>query len=244
MKHLDKPKLIEAKSQEQFVHGIFSSIAAHYDWLNSLLSFNFDVYWRHYAIKQTKVPAGGRALDLCCGTGKLTLGLAKEVNPGGSVTGVDFCGDMLEIARKNIAKTEYAGQIALVEANVLALPFDDNFFDCCTIGFGLRNVADIPGALAEFYRVLKPGGRLVILELGKPTLPGFKSLYWFYFQKVLPLLGQTFAKVKGAYQWLPESLSRFPEREKLVELLNSSGFQDVGCQSLTCGITDVYFGEK
>lgn len=244
MKNLDRPAVLNAKGQEKFVHAIFSAIACHYDWLNSLLSFNMDVFWRRYAVNKATVPIGGEVLDLCCGTGKLTLELAKAVGTGGNVTGVDFCANMLAIARENILKTRYADNVTFVEANVLELPFPDHSFDCCTVGFGLRNVADIPSALIEIYRVIKPGGRFVILELGKPSIPIFRSLYFFYFEKILPLLGQAFGKVKGAYQWLPESLRRFPDKQEVVRLLQQTGFKDVGQDNLTGGIVVVYLGVK
>jgi ubiquinone/menaquinone biosynthesis methyltransferases len=241
---LDRPATLDAASQEQFVHKIFSAIACRYDRLNSILCFNSDVGWRRYAVAKACVSPGDKALDLCCGTGKLTLELAKAVGDSGRVVGVDFCGDMLQIACKNILPTRYGRQVAFIEANVLQLPFADDSFDCCTIGFGLRNVADVPGALHEFSRVLKPGGRLVILELGNPEIPVFKNLYWFYFGKVLPLIGQSFAGVKGAYQWLPESLRRFPQPREVVALLKRIGFKAVGCDRLTGGIVAVYFCEK
>ncbi|MBU2702368.1 demethylmenaquinone methyltransferase/2-methoxy-6-polyprenyl-1 [Sporomusaceae bacterium BoRhaA] len=244
IKKIDRPSVLNAKEKEQFVHGIFSAIACRYDWLNSILSIKLDGFWRRYAVTKAKVPTGGKTLDLCCGTGKLTLELIKAVGAGGSVIGVDFCANMLQIARENISKTMYVDNVMFVEANVLELPFTDHSFDCCTIGFGMRNVADIPRVISEIYRVLKPGGRLVILELGKPSMPVFRSLYFFYFERILPVLGQAFAKVKGAYQWLPESLRFFPDQQEVVRMLQESGFKDVGRDNLTGGIVAVYFGVK
>ena len=162
IRNLDKPVVLNAKEKEQFVHEIFSAIACRYDWLNSILSLKLDFFWRRYAVAKATVPADGKALDLCCGTGKLTLELVKAVGVGGSVIGVDFCANMLQIARANISKTGYVDNVTFVEANALELPFADNFFDCCTVGFGMRNVADIPRAVSEIHRVLKTGGRLVI----------------------------------------------------------------------------------
>lgn len=244
VKNLARPAVLNAKGKERFVHGIFSAIASQYDRLNSILSLSMDAFWRRYAVAKATVPTGGKVLDLCCGTGKLTLELAKVVGPKGSVIGVDFCANMLAIARKNILNTRYGDNVTLVEANVLKLPFTDNLFDCCTVGFGMRNVADIPSALSEINRVLKPGGRLVILELGKPSIPVFRTLYFFYFERILPVLGQAFVKVKGAYQWLPESLRLFPDKQEVVRLLQKNGFKDVGRDNLTGGIVVVYLGVK
>lgn len=230
--------------KEKYVHSVFAAIARRYDLMNTLLSFNRDKYWRRFAVSRTGLAAGGRALDVCCGTGRLAVELARVSGPEGRVVGIDFCRAMLDVAAGNIARTPYAATIDLVEANAMALPFADDSFDTATIGFALRNVPDIAAVLAEMRRVVRPGGTVVSLELAKPGAPGFKQLYYLYFEHILPLLGKAGVGVDGPYRWLPESLRRFPHQTVIRDLFSAAGLRDAAYHELTGGIVAVHVGRK
>ncbi len=233
-----------ATAKEKYVHGVFAAIARRYDLMNTLLSFNRDKYWRRFAVAQTGLAAGGSALDVCCGTGLLALELARAAGPGGRVTGLDFCREMLAVAAGNVAASPCGGRVELVEGNAMALPFADDSFDCATIGFALRNVPDIAAVLAEMRRVVRPGGKVVSLELAKPSAPVFKQLYYLYFERILPLLGKAGAGVDGPYRWLPESLRRFPHQAVVRDIFTAAGLKDAVYHELTGGIVAVHVGRK
>lgn len=229
--------------KEKYVHSVFTAIAHRYDLLNTTLSFNQDKYWRRFAVGQAALPPGGRALDVCCGTAMLTLELAKNVtNP--RVTGLDFCEQMLTVGRKNVARSNYSSAVDLVQGNAMELPFADHTFDCATIGFALRNVPDIKRTIAEMRRVVKPGGRVVSLELAKPSAPGFKQLYYLYFEQILPLLGKLGVGIDGPYRWLPESLRRFPHQSVICDYFTEVGLRQARYYELTGGIVAVHVGIK
>lgn len=234
----------QSENKDQFVHDLFSIIAPRYDILNRLLSFDRDRYWRRVAVDRMGLRPGQQGLDICCGTGLMTVEQARRVGPDGKVVGLDFCQRMLDIAAANIAKNACEPEIALVEGNALALPFDDDSFDGATIGFALRNVSDIRAVLGEMRRVVRPGGKVVSLELAKPSLPVFKQLYYLYFEKILPLIGRLGLGVDGPYQWLPESLRRLPQQAEICRMFGDVGLKDVVCRELTGGIVAVYTGTK
>ncbi len=237
-------KKCQPQTKEQFVHELFATIAHRYDLLNSLLSFNRDRYWRRLAVERTGLAAGQKGLDVCCGTGLMTVEQARRVSPGGKVVGLDFCRSMLTVAVGNIAKTPYGPVIELVEGNAMALPFAEDSFDCATIGFALRNVPDIKAVLAELRRVVRPGGRVVSLELAKPSVPVFKQLYYLYFEQILPLLGRVGIGADGPYRWLPESLRRLPHQAEICRLFGEVGLRDAAYEELTGGIVAVHTGVK
>jgi demethylmenaquinone methyltransferase/2-methoxy-6-polyprenyl-1,4-benzoquinol methylase len=230
--------------KEQFVHQVFSTIAHRYDLLNSLLSFNQDKYWRAKTVEKSGTLAGAKVLDVCCGTGMLTLQLAKAVGSHGCVTGLDFCESMLVKAATNIKKTEYQNVITLIQGNAMNLPFEDNSFDCATIAFALRNVPDIKHVISEMTRVVKPGGAVVSLELAKPTALIFKQLYYFYFEHLLPLLGRIGIGREGPYRWLPESLRRYPHQKEVRDIFSSVGLKEAQYTELTGGIVAIHTGRK
>jgi len=232
------------KSKEEFVHGVFSSIAHRYDFLNTTLSFNRDKYWRRFAVAQTGLQSGGLALDVACGTGMLSIELAKKTGIGGRVVGLDFCENMLAKAVENINKTSYKNCIELVQGNAMALPFEDNTFDCATIGFALRNVPDVTGCIAEMRRVVKPGGKVVSLELAKPSAPVFKQAYYLYFERLVPLLGKLGVGKDGPYQWLPNSLKIFPHQSVIRDIFTQVGLKNAVYHELTGGIVAVHVGTK
>ncbi len=230
--------------KEKYIHGVFTAIARRYDLMNTLFSFNRDKYWRRRAVAATGLAAGGRALDVCCGTGRLTLELAKAAGPAGRVVGLDFCRAMLDVAAAAIAASPYGGTIQLVEGNAMALPFADDSFDCATTGFALRNVPDIAAVLAEMRRVVKPGGAVVSLELAKPGAPVFKQLYYLYFERLLPLFGKAGSGTDGPYRWLPESLRRFPHQGEIRDIFGAVGLKNATYHELTGGIVAVHTGIK
>lgn len=233
----------QTKPKEQFVHEVFESIAGKYDIMNDVLSFRRHKAWRKFTMKKMEVRPGDTALDLCCGTCDWTLSLAYASETG-HIHGLDFSHNMLDVGRRKIKEASRERQITLVQGNAMELPFADNSFDHITIGFGLRNVPDLHQVLREMYRVVKPGGQVVCLELSKPTWQPFKGLYYFYFQKVLPRLAKWFAKRYEQYKWLPDSLALFPGREELAGIFREIGLKEVKAYPLTGGIAALHIGIK
>jgi len=230
------------KNKEEYINEIFSKIAHRYDLLNTVLSFNRDKYWRKFAVSKCGLRKGSIALDVACGTGMLCIELAKVVGNKGKVIGVDFCENMLEIGKRNISKTAYNNIIELRHGNAMELPFDDNTFDCATIGFALRNVPDVEKAIREMKRVVKPGREVVSLEFSKPSLPVFKELYYLYFEKILPFIGKVFVGTEKPYSYLPQSLKVFLHQKDLCELFKKVGFKNAHYHELTGGIVSVHVG--
>lgn len=186
---------------------------------------------------------GQNALDLCCGTCDWTIQMAEESKTG-QLTGLDFSPHMLQYGQRKIDKLGLAKQIRLIEGNAMDLPFEDNTFDYVTIGFGLRNVPDYMQVLREMRRVVKPGGKVVCLELSKPTWQPFKGIYYFYFQRLLPMLGKWVAKRYDQYKWLPESLASFPDHKELKQMFVDAGLVNVDAYPLTGGIAALHIGTK
>lgn len=225
------------------VREMFAGIAGRYDFLNHFLSANTDTRWRRLVARKLQSflqHEGTRALDVACGTGDLSLALARET--GAQVIGTDFCRPMLEIAARKAAAG--VSLIPFVEGDALSLPFADCSFDAVSIAFGLRNLSSVEGGLKELWRVLKPGGRAAILEFSRPIVPGFRSLFQFYFSRVLPRIGGLVSGSRGAYEYLPESVSRFPDQKKLVLMMQAAGFSEVEYQNLTGGIAALHLGTR
>lgn len=234
---------MQGKSKEQFVHSVFESIAPKYDLMNDILSFKRHKAWRSFTMKKMNVKPGDTAIDLCCGTCDWTISLA-EASKTGDMVGLDFSQNMLDVGAQKVQRLGLDKQIQLVRGNAMELPFDDNTFDYATIGFALRNVPDLVKVLEEMKRVVKPGGMVVSLELSKPTWEPFKSIYYFYFQKILPLLGKLIAKRYEQYRWLPESLIHFPDHKQLAEIFRKVGLANVEVYPLTGGIAALHIGVK
>jgi demethylmenaquinone methyltransferase / 2-methoxy-6-polyprenyl-1,4-benzoquinol methylase len=212
------------------VRGMFDRIAPVYDTMNRVMTAGLDRSWRRLTVEAVVQP-GDRVLDACCGTGDLAVAAERE---GGVVTGLDFSPRMLERARRK------SDSIAWVEGDLLALPFDDDAFDAATVGFGVRNVADLEAALAELHRVLRPGGRLAILEITQPR--GFlRPFFSLWFDRVVPLLGKVLPGGK-AYTYLPASVRRFPGAEELADLLARHGFEQVRVRLLSGTIVALHTG--
>ena len=222
---------------------MFGRIAGRYDLLNHLLSGNVDKSWRRLVARtlSSSLVDGARALDVACGTGDLSLTLARV--GAAKVVGLDFCRPMLEIARRK-ADGGFARGLPFVEGDALRLPFADESFDVVTIAFGLRNLAGVEEGLRELLRVLKAGGRVAVLEFSSPVVPGFRGLFRFYFTRVLPRVGGLVSGSRGAYEYLPDSVSRFPDQKGLAALMLEAGFEGVEYRNLTGGIAALHTGTR
>lgn len=234
---------MDTHSKETHVQSVFQKIAPKYDLMNDLISFRRHKAWRKFTMKQMNVQPGDTAIDLCCGTCDWTIAIAKASQNGRTV-GLDFSSNMLEVGKQKVGKEGLSSQIELVQGNAMELPFPDNTFDYATIGFGLRNVPDYSRVLQEMQRVVKPGGRVVCLEVSKPTWQPFKALYNLYFERILPVMGRVVAKSYEQYKWLPESLRAFPGREQLAQMFRETGLQNVQAFPLTGGVAALHIGVK
>jgi len=222
---------------------MFAGIAVRYDLLNHLLSGNIDKRWRQRVVRKLMPILANPeklVLDVACGTGDLTLALAAVAKA--KVVGSDFCRPMLSIAARK-AESNLAGT-PFVESDALSLPFGSESFDAVTIEFGLRNLSSVDRGLVELHRILKPGGQLAILEFSEPVIPGFRQLFAFYFSTLLPRIGGWISGSRGAYEYLPDSVSRFPNQKNLVERMLESGFAAVSFENLTGGIAVIHSGWK
>ncbi len=225
------------------IQEMFDAIAPRYDFLNRVLSFGVDRRWRRFAVRQVRFTEEGRILDVATGTGDVALEIAVRTPGSVKIVGVDFSREMVELGRDKVKRSPFAGRIDLEVAPCEAIPFPENSFDSVTIAFGIRNVVDRLQGLREMYRVLNPGGRLVILEFSTPSSRFFKSIYYFYFLRVLPVIGGLFSKF-SAYKYLPDSVLEFPSREDFKALMGKAGFRNAVHHDLTGGIATVYVGEK
>jgi demethylmenaquinone methyltransferase/2-methoxy-6-polyprenyl-1,4-benzoquinol methylase len=218
---------------------MFDGIAGRYDLMNSVMTAGMHHRWRERAADLARLRPGQSALDVCCGTGDLALELAQRVTPGGRVVGLDFSEPMLELARE---KSEDAGvPVRWVQGNALELPFPDGEFDACTVGFGVRNVVDLDRGIAEMARVVRPGGRVVILEITTPQRPPLSWFYAVWFDRIVPLLG-TVAGDRDAYTYLPDSVRRFPPARELAAVMHRAGLHDVRYLILAGGIIAIHSG--
>jgi len=225
------------------IREMFGSIAPRYDLLNRLLSLGIDRRWRRFAVGKIGLTGAGRVLDVATGTGDVALEIAAQTPASVSIVGVDFCKEMVDLGRVKVEASRHAGRITLQVAPCEDIPFEDQTFDAATISFGIRNVVDRIKGLGEMRRVLKDGGRIVILEFSTPTMPVFRSLYHFYFLKMLPKIGGAFSRF-SAYQYLPDSVLEFPSRETFKDMMTEVGFKDVQHFDLTGGIATVYLGTR
>jgi demethylmenaquinone methyltransferase/2-methoxy-6-polyprenyl-1,4-benzoquinol methylase len=225
------------------VREMFSGIATKYDFLNHFLSVNIDKRWRRLVSAKLKdVLDDPRALvlDVACGTGDLSLELQKKAKA--RVFGTDFCRPMLEIAWDKNEK--HGEKISYTEADGMNLSFADETFDALTIAFGLRNFSNWQTGLREFHRILKPNGKLVILEFSTPIIPGFRQAFQFYFSRILPRIGGAVSGSRGAYEYLPDSVTKFPDQKNLVKMMRETGFSDVEYKNLTGGVAAIHTGRK
>lgn len=224
------------------VNRMFDRVASRYDALNSLMTAGLHHRWRERAAARTEVGAGDSALDICCGTGDLALELAKLVTPGGHVVGCDFSEPMLDLAREKGSARGTEG-VRFEWADALELPYDAERFDAVSVGFGVRNLADLDRGLREMARVLKPGGRCVILEITQPTRPPLSLFFGLWFDRIVPLLGGLSSNPE-AYSYLPESVRSFPNPHGLAEKMDSAGFEAIRYTVLAGGIIAIHSGVK
>lgn len=222
---------------------MFSEIAARYDLLNHVLSFNVDRLWRRDLVRAAGVPRGGRVLDACTGTADVAIGFARRM-PSLHVVGLDRSVGMLDIGRRKVEKANVGDRVELTEGDVMDLPFPDGSFDAVTIAFGLRNLPDYAAGVAEMGRVLAPGGRLLVLEFCPPTNAIYLKGYNFYLQNVLPIVGGLISGSRRAYRYLASSIGEFLPRDRVLEVMTLAGLRDVDAMKLTGGIAYIYRGEK
>jgi demethylmenaquinone methyltransferase/2-methoxy-6-polyprenyl-1,4-benzoquinol methylase len=225
------------------VREMFSGIAGKYDFLNHFLSVNTDKRWRRLVAKKLHdvlQNENALVLDVACGTGDLSLELQKSGTA--KVVGTDFCRPMLAVAKEKNQKNQTA--IPYIEGDGMNLSFADNTFDAVTIAFGLRNFSNWLDGLKELHRVLKPNGKLAILEFSAPVIPGFRQIFNLYFTRVLPRIGGAVSGSRGAYEYLPNSVSRFPDQKNLARMMGEVGFSEVEYKNLTGGIAAVHTGTK
>lgn len=228
------------------VREMFRQIAPRYDLMNHLLSMNVDKYWRSRAVKRLRIGPDFPILDTCTGTGDLAIAIARKSPDSVDVVGSDFCHAMLEIARDKRGPAGSAtSDIEFLEADSQALPFQSDTFQCVTVAFGLRNVADTDLGLREMVRVCRPGGQVMVLEFSHPQTIGLRQAYGFYFRNVLPRVGQWFARNdKSAYSYLPESVGQFPDGQALADRMEAAGLEQVKFTPLTFGVATIYEGTK
>lgn len=225
------------------IAGMFDSIAPRYDLLNHVLSAGMDRGWRERAVAALGLEPGDRALDLCTGTADVAIAVASSEN-GVSVVGVDFAGAMLSIGLGKIRGAGLGHRVRLVRGDAAGIPLSDETCDAAAVAFGIRNVAKPERALAELSRVLRPGGRLAILEFGQPRIPGIRTLYGWYFRYLLPLVGRFVSKHRSAYSYLPASVGTFPSAPEFARIIGSNGFKNVKAVPLTLGIVYLYTAER
>ena len=230
--------------KERLVGGVFDSVASRYDVMNDLMSFGVHRLWKRATIDASGVRLGHQVLDLAGGTGDLASRFSDRVGSKGLVVLSDINAAMLTEGRARLENEGKFGNLDYVQANAEALPFESNRFDCITIAFGLRNVTDKDRALASMYRVLKPGGRLLVLEFSKPVLPMLDKLYDAYSFTALPLMGRLVANDADSYRYLAESIRMHPDQDTLESMMQDAGFERTGYQNFSGGIVALHKGFK
>jgi demethylmenaquinone methyltransferase/2-methoxy-6-polyprenyl-1,4-benzoquinol methylase len=219
---------------------MFDRVASHYDTLNSVMTAGLHHRWRERAADRAELAPGDSALDVCCGTGDLALELAQRVAPGGHVIGCDFSEPMLDLARDKARERDTNG-VRFEWADALSLPYDAGRFDAVTVGFGVRNLANLERGLGEMRRVLRPGGRLVVLEITQPTRPPLSTFFSLWFDRIVPMLG-ALSEESEAYSYLPESVRSFPGPQRLGELMDRAGLKRIRWTVLAGGIIAIHSG--
>jgi demethylmenaquinone methyltransferase/2-methoxy-6-polyprenyl-1,4-benzoquinol methylase len=237
-------KTVRREEKVSLVANVFHSVAAKYDVMNDLMSLGIHRLWKRFTIDCSGVRPGQKVLDLAGGTGDLTALFSKRVGPTGQVVLADINASMLNVGKDKLRDLGLVNNISYVQANAEALPFADNTFDVITIAFGLRNVTDKDAALRSMFRVLKPGGRLLVLEFSKPTEAWLSKAYDVYSFKLLPAMGQLVANDRESYQYLAESIRMHPDQDTLKNMMQQAGFAEVSYHNLTGGIVALHRGYK
>ncbi len=242
MKKTVKPYKESSLSKKEQVATMFDNIAGNYDFLNHFLSLGIDIFWRKRLVKKLQKQKPQNILDVATGTADLAIAMMK-IKPF-NVVGIDISNGMLEVGRKKIKQQDLEKTIQLQQADSEDLPFEDATFDAVTVSFGARNFENLQKGLSEMARVLKPGGKIYILEFSQPTLFPFKQLYDFYFKFVLPLIGKLLSKDNAAYSYLPESVKAFPHGKELNSIIENCGYTNAKNHPLTMGIASIYTAQK
>ena len=229
-------------SKKEQIAAMFNSISGKYDFLNHFLSLGIDILWRKRAVRLLKKHQPKLILDIATGTGDFAIE-ALSLNPE-KIIGVDISEGMLSVGREKLIKKNLTDKIELISGDSEFLPFEDNFFDAVIVSFGVRNFENLEKGLSDMLRVLKPGGKVVILEFSKPKSFPFKQIYQFYFQWILPKIGKLISKNHAAYTYLPDSVEAFPDGDDFLNILDKIGFQKNQCTPLTLGISSIYSGSK
>lgn len=236
-----RDKLVADRAPDEIAR-MFDDIAGRYDLLNRVLSAGRDRVWRARAVESLQLQDGATVLDLCTGTADLLLALASPSGPAARVVGVDFSAEMLRLGSRKIRRGRLRGAVGLLRGDAERIPLANRSVDGVTIGFGIRNVRDRMAALAEVQRVLRPGGRLAILEFGEPRAAPLRAAYRWYFRRLFPLLGRLVSRHGSAYTYLPASVEAFPAPDAFSGLLEEAGFSGVRCERLTFGIVLLFSG--
>jgi demethylmenaquinone methyltransferase/2-methoxy-6-polyprenyl-1,4-benzoquinol methylase len=237
-------KDVPTEEKQAMVADVFHSVAAKYDVMNDLMSFGIHRLWKRFTIDMSGVRPGNKVLDLAGGTGDLTKKFSKIVGPSGKVVLADINSSMLEVGRERLTNEGYVGNIEYVQANAQYLPFEDNTFDVITIAFGLRNVTDKDEALRSMFRVLKPGGRLLVLEFSQTKNPLLKKAYDLYSFTALPFMGKLVTNDSESYKYLAESIRMHPDQETLKGMMQDAGFNRVSYHNMTGGMVALHRGIK
>ncbi|MDR2491885.1 MAG: demethylmenaquinone methyltransferase [Coriobacteriales bacterium] len=229
--------------KEQWVHTVFEGISDRYDLMNDLESFGLHRLWKRELVRRASRGVPSDVLDIACGTGDIALALARALT-GSRIVGLDFSANMLQVAQARMRGGAAHGRLTFVEGNASAIPFGDGSFDVATMSFGLRNMADYAQVLAEAYRVLRPGGKLLCLEASYPTAPVVRPVFRVYFKHLLPLLGGIVTKRTKEYRWLNDSTEAFVSKPQLAALFEAAGFSHVSYRSFLLGAAALHQGRK
>ena len=235
---------VDRNDKAGLVAGVFHSVASRYDLMNDLMSGGIHRVWKRFTIELSGVRRGHRVLDIAGGTGDLAAKFSKLVGPAGQVVLADINSSMLEVGREKLTDKGIVANIDYVQANAECLPFPDDYFDCLTIAFGLRNVTDKDAALRSMHRVLKPGGRCLVLEFSKPQSELLSKVYDQYSFSILPRMGQLVAGDSESYRYLAESIRMHPDQETLKGMMDEAGFANTSYYNMTGGIVAVHRGIK
>jgi demethylmenaquinone methyltransferase / 2-methoxy-6-polyprenyl-1,4-benzoquinol methylase len=230
-------------TKKQQVAAMFDDIAFKYDFLNRFLSAGIDIGWRKKAIRELSSLQPKKILDVATGTADVAI-MTTGILKADKIIGIDISDGMLEIGRQKVTKAGLANTIELLNGDSETIKFDDNSFDAVTVAFGVRNFQQLEKGLSEIRRVLKPGGKLVVLEFSKPKLPGVKTMYNLYMKVICPNLGKLFSKNRNAYKYLDESIQKFPEGKNFTIILDNLGYTNTYCKPLSLGICSIYCGTK